>query len=80
MTELLKNASDALIANDAVTLERLAQEATGYTGRFRSAASSAEARSSAEVLRRQVLAASVQLATRRRLSGTSSPQAHPWVR
>jgi hypothetical protein len=83
VTELLKHASNALIANDAATLERLAQEASLYTGTLRTVIATEAATRlgpAAEVLRRQVLAASVQLATRRRLSATSSLRAYPWER
>jgi hypothetical protein len=81
--ELLKNASDALIANDAATLERLAREASSYTGRLPMMGRCQLATGvgpAAEVLRRQVLAASVQLETRRRLSARWILQAHPWDR
>jgi hypothetical protein len=79
VTELLKQASNALITNDAATLEWLAQEASGAAGKLRMTLAT-ELGPAVEVLRRQVLAASVQLATRRRLSATSSLQAHPWER
>lgn len=79
MNELLKEASNALIANDAATLERLTHKAAGHNetlvtpppGKF-----AAGLRAASEVLRRQVLAASAQLAIRRRLSAKPTPQAH----
>ena len=82
MTELLKNASEALIANDATTLERLAHEAASHTCELRASGSAVrpdELGGAIEVLRKQVNAASAQLAMRHRLTA-SGLQADSWVR
>ena len=81
--ELLQNGSDALIANDAATLEQLVQEAADLTGTLRMSGArdlAARLSSATEVLRQQVSAASVQLDVRRRLGARGNTQVHPWER
>ena len=83
MTELLRQASNALVANDCATLEQLAQAVAGHAASLGAVGQTALPPGfapAAEVLRRQVLAASTQLATRRRLSPASSLQVHSWAR
>lgn len=83
MNQLLKEVSDALIVNDAATLERLAHKAARYNESLAAPLSGKLViglKDASEVLCQQVLAASSQLAMRRRILLTSTLQARTWVR
>ncbi len=81
MTTLLAQASDALIRNDAVALEKLCAEAeTVLTAAPHPADGRAALAHALLVFRRQVLAARGQVILRRRFSAAHTSPEGPWAR